>query len=108
MSLLKSIQFLLSVPDLMCNRTSAVSDISIDPQFTEYREKRGKGRDRETRIEYKLDGDEFERRSGPGDGAGVHTSRRVDRSRRGSRPACRRRWSGSGLARALIRHRMLN
>ena len=75
------VQFPLSVPAHVDTRTTTVPDVSVDQLLPEHCEKRGKDRSRETRIQHRLNGDDFGGRSGPGDGAGVNTSEeRVVRS----------------------------
>ena len=66
--LLESIQFPLSVPAFVGSSTSAVPEISVDSLFPK---QRGEEQSRKTRIKHRLDGNEFRRRSSPGDGARV-------------------------------------
>jgi len=61
-------------------RISMVPEILIDPLFAEHSKKRGEERGCETCIKQRLDGDDFGRKSGPGDGArvGAAKERAVD------------------------------
>ena len=75
------VQFALSVPAHADTRTTTVPDVSVDQLLPEHCEKHGEDRSRETRIQNRLNGEDFGVRSGPGDGAGLNTSEeRVVRS----------------------------